>query len=651
MTIKENDVLKLASLFGDHAVLQQGKTIPVWGTATPLGRIECRLGRLIAATVVSDDGRFMVRFPAQPAGGPFELSVRDTATDESLTLHDLYIGEVWLASGQSNMELPLAGTGAGGREAMRHADLPRVRFYTVPVTTYPAGRSEANGSWQVCSPATAGNVSAIAFHFARHRQPDAGTAVGVIVAAYGGTNIEAWLSRAALMAEPEYAAESAGYDSACCAPELYAAFPKNEELFNRGLREQKFWEQLLPVMPENTGVRHGWEKPAFDDAAWERMVLPDSWTLAGYNHAGVFWYRLAVELPTAWAGNELELGLGAADKADITYFNGETVGATGDARDMQYWMTPRRYAVPGRLVKAGRNVIAVRVASAVSICADGGLIGPAAAMTLALKGRPDTAIPLAVEWRFKMEHNLGIDGAEKLRLLGPGEAHSLHMMFDNMIAPLAPYAVRGAIWYQGEANAICGAARYRRLLGALMADWKRQWGQSGFEFLIVQLPGFQAPRLYSEKSTWALLREAQAQAAADQRQPPPVVTIDCGDADNLHPPNKEPVGQRLALAAAGKSSGPQFRDMNVSNGRLQLVFDTSGACLTVRGEKLDGFVVAGRDGVFHPAQATIKDATTVEVQCREVAEPCAVRYAWSNNPAMANLTDDTGLPAAPFRQE
>lgn len=647
----EHAALKLATMFGDHAVLQQGKTVPVWGQSQPLNRIACRLGNIMVNTVASDDGRFMVRFPAQPAGGPFVLQVDDLTSGETLSLHDLYIGDVWLASGQSNMEMKLRDTDDAGTAAVGATDLPLVRFYHVPLSTYPAGRREANGQWQVCSPATAGDFSAVAFHFAANRHQDTGAAVGILLAACGGTNIEAWLSRSALRQEADYAAELDVYDNASSRPDLFAAYPKNDDLFNRELREQRFFAELFPAMPENLGLQRGWQRTEFNDSDWEGMALPDSWTLAGYNHAGVFWYRLSVTLPDAWAGNDLELGLGAVDKADITYFNGEPVGATGDGVDMQYWLTRRHYRVPGKLVKAGRNVIAVRAVSAVSICADGGLIGPATAMKLAIKDRPETALSLAVEWRFRMEHNLGRDGAEKMRMLGAGEAHSLHMMFDNMIAPLLPYAVRGAIWYQGEANAICGAAHYRRLLGALITDWTHQWGQRDFAFLIVQLPGFQTPRLYSEKSTWAWLREAQTQAAADKGQPPPVVTIDCGDADNLHPLKKAPIGKRLALAAAGKSSGPRFRAMerNHDNNKLLLQFDTFGASLAVRGEKLGGFVMAGSDGVFHPARAWIKNRTTIEVCCTEVAEPHAVRYAWSNHPAMANLTDDNGLPAAPFR--
>jgi sialate O-acetylesterase len=643
---KENSVLRLASVFGDHAVLQREVAIPVWGAGTPLGQIECRLGAAAAMTVASEDGRFMVRFGPQAAGGPLTLRVTDLASGEEIVRKDIYIGEVWVASGQSNMEMPLSGVG----DADPKADLPRVRFYRVPVTAYPAGRREAGGYWEVCTPETAGKFSAVAFYFARARQPEVGVAVGIIQSAMGGTNIEAWMSRAALLEVPEYAAEMAEYDRAGSDPKLFAAYPKNERLFDMDVRVTDLWRRIFPAMPENTGEPNGWAKPEFDDSRWETMALPDNWTMAGYNHAGVFWFRRGVELPASWAGKDLVLGLGAVDKADITYFNGVKIGATGDGVDMAYWNRLRRYEVPGTLVRAGRNVLAVRAASAVSICMDGGLIGPAEAMTVAVKGRPETAISLAGDWRFKMEHNLGTDGAEKMRLMGAGGTQSLHILFDNMIAPLIPYAVRGALWYQGEANAICGAGRYRKLLGGLIRDWPRQWGQREFAFLIVQLPGCQAPRLHSPHSQWALLREAQALAAADTGQPPAVVTIDCGDPVEQHPVKKEPVGRRLALTAAGRY-GPAFKSMKREGARLRVEFETYGSPLAVRGTELDGFVIAGGDGVFHPATAEISSPDTVTVFCPEVKEPVTVRYAWSNNPARANLTNRAGWPAGPFRAE
>jgi sialate O-acetylesterase len=402
-------------------------------------------------------------------------------------------------------------------------------------------------------------------------------------------------------------------------------------------------------MPENAGACDGWQKPEYDDSNWKSMTLPDSWTLAGYNHAGIFWYRLNIDLPKSWDGKDLELGLGAADKSDITYFNGEQIGATGDdALDLCYWDKPRKYVVPGKWVRAGKNVIAVRVSSAVSICTDGGLTGPAEAMYVALKDQPKSAISLATDWRMKMEHNFGIEGADKMRLLGPGEAHSLHILFDNMISPLIPYAVRGAVWYQGEANAICTVGRYRDLLKTLIRDWQRQWGEYEMKFLVVQLPGYATPRLYSERSTWALLREAQMQATAETGQPPAICTIDCGDVTNLHPLNKELVGRRLAMSSAGKY-GPTFKTMMLEKSSLRLEFSTYGSALQVRGTKLDGFVVAGEDGVFHPAEAKVISENTVLVSCPQVKKPVAVRYAWSNNPSMANLINSEGYPALPFR--
>jgi len=643
--------MKLATIFCDHAVLQQKKNIPVWGTATPLARIAGRLGNTEAVTVAGDDGRFRLYFPAQTPVGPLILEVQDLTSHEKVTLTDVYIGEVWLAAGQSNMELTLAGTGELGAATIAAADRPLVRFYVVPVTAYPSGRSEAGGTWTVSTPAAAGAFSAVAYHFAEQRQRDTGMAVGIIQAACGGTNIEAWLSRGALLRLNDYEAEVEQYDPAGCAPELFARYPDNRALFDRGQREVDFWKRRFLPLPENVGAERGWQRPDYDDSAWERMELPDSWTMAGYNHAGVFWFRLSIDLPSDWAGKDLELDLGAVDKGDITFFNGEFVGATGDGLEMQCWQEFRHYSVPGKLVKPGRNLLAVRAASAVSICADGGLIGPASKMWLRRRDKQGAAIPLAGVWKLKMEHDLGIDGAEKMRLLGAGECHSLHMMFDNLIAPVIPYAVRGAVWYQGEANAICGAGRYRSLLGGLIRDWRRQWAQREYDFLTVQLPGFQEPRLYSELSTWAQLREAQELATIDCGTPPPITTIDGGDIFDLHPKDKRPVGARLARAAAGQSTGPRAKTAVRHGHSLRVTFVTGGSALQVRGDRLDGFVIAGNDGVYQPAEARIRDSETVELTSASVPAPERVCYAWTNNPSMANLTDADGLPAAPFRLE
>lgn len=637
--------LKISPLFQDHAVFQRDIMIPVWGDAGPEHQVRCTFGHTVSMTVSNSCGRFMLRLPCRGAGGPFEIVFEDLQSGEKISFSDIWVGEVYLVSGQSNMEFPLKGL--DDFEKIRNAgrlDNPDVRYFNVPVAAGPAPAGDTGGHWQEAAGNATGDFSGVGFLFAEKIAARNGLKVGVIDASRGGTGIESWMSREALLKNPLLTDKVLEFDRLSYSTDIYEKLPPGrllpepDELILNMLSEHR------AELPANKGLELGFAEPEFDDRHWRTVELPDSWNLAGYNHAGIFWYRITIDLPQEAAGRELELSLGAVDKGDITYFNGKEIGRTGDGIDMSYWNHPRVYKVCGELVRAGCNTIAVRAASLFAIATQGGLTGPAE-MMFARVG--DLKIPLDVEWRCHMEYNAGNKLSEALVMSGPGEPHSQHILFDNMIAPLIPYAIRGVLWYQGECNAISQAAGYCDLLQGLIRDWKYRWGQVKMDFIVIQLPGYQAKRLVSSHSQWALLREAQMQCGE-----PLVVTCDAGAENDLHPRDKSIVAIRAADIADALLNGrepvysPQLLSVTLDRLKIQVKFDTYGSKLEFRGDP-DGFAV-GEKNTLYRAKAVIISDDTVELSHPNLKDPEIIYYGWSNFPT-GNLYNTEGLPAAPFR--
>ncbi len=640
MLMKQNKgsyTLKLSPLFSDHAVFQRGIPIPVWGWTKPSVLVRATLGDSEVGTLSAPDGRFLLRLPPRPAGGPYELTV--TADGESVTVKDVCVGEVWLASGQSNMQMTVAGCGTQGDEAIAASAESGVRMFTVPNRAKLGGQPDAEGAWRIASPDTTGAFSAVAFHFAARLREALQVPVGIINSSWGGTIVEAWTSREALVANPDTRAWTERYEATLHATDFWE-IPRQ-------------FEFAYPADPGNTGLEKGWARPDFDDAVWPEMELPRQWQQDGHNFSGVFWFRLAVDVPESWAGKDLDLQIGAVDKQDTTYFNGVQIGATGKDHEEHHWNFPRHYTVPGRLVKAGRNVVAVR---AYSFVHHGGMIGPANRMGLSLAGgKAVPLIPLAGRWRFHVEHNFGLVQTPPEGNMGPDAPNSPYMLYENMIRPIVPYGIGGTIWYQGESNA--ADRQYRGKLTALIRDWRRAWGQGDFPFLLVQLANFLNASAYEEGSHWARLREDQAKVLAEPGTGM-AVSIDLGEAQDIHPKNKKDVGLRLARWAlaqffgqSGPACGPLYAGMTIEGGAIRLRFDHTGAGLAARdGKALSHFVVAGLNRRFFPAEVRI-DGNTVVVRSAAVPDPVAVRYAWADNPEGCNFCNQDGLPAGPFRTD
>ncbi|WFB36185.1 sialate O-acetylesterase [Kiritimatiellota bacterium B12222] len=637
--------MKLSSLFSDHMVLQRERPAPIWGWADPGEQLTvCFAGQQKQAVAANESGRWEVHIDTGPACAEGrELLITSTKTGEILRCIDVVVGDVWLSSGQSNMEWQLQNS-MNAESEISTAHHPNLRLFQVTKTAAGTPPSDVTGTWKPCSPASVETFSAVAYFFGRNLQQSTHIPIGLLNASWGGTRIETWMSREDLLADPHGAHEIEQYENPPRDPETL----RNRDLFSS---DPVAWLRAkIPADPGNTGKEKGWANPNFDDSAWSSFTAPSIWQKQGFPFNGVLWFRKRIEIPPAWKGKELNLHLGACDKHDTTYVNGTEVGRMGWEVE-NAWCTPRTYQVPGALVHSGEVVITTRVYSYMT---DGGLIGPASSMFLQPADAPsEPVLSLAGEWRVQVEHELGVHD-EPTRPLGPGNANTPHILYDNMIHPLAPFGLRGVIWYQGESNAEFPEA-YARLFPSMIRSWRKLF-DCDLPFYFVQLANYLAPQSQPSEGGWAWLRDAQTQTLhlPDTGM---AVTLDIGDETDIHPRNKQEVGRRLALLARrrlyGESevdSGPTFRSAEQVGNTLHISFDHAEGGLLCDNGKPDGFAIAGDDQKFVWAEAHIDD-TTVVVSSPEIPKPVSVRYAWANNPVRANLRNQAGLPASPFRSD
>ncbi len=637
--------VKLPSVIGDHMVLQQGMPAPVWGKAEPGEAVTVVFAGQTKKAVTGADGRWIVKLDAMKAT-PDQKGQDMTVTGKNtIKLQDVLIGETWICSGQSNMQFPLSGS-LNSKEEIAAANFPMIRLFTVPNKTAFVPQDDCEGKWMVCSPETANGFSAVGYFFGRHLYQTMKLPVGLINTSWGGTIAEAWVSAEALKKDlPEFI------------PDLEKALNPNET-YNKAIADYKnkmvdydaSVEKFYTLEEDLSGA----VKTAaldFDDSAWKTMNLPGNWEIRGLPDLdGIVWFRKTLEIPATWAGKDIILRPGPIDEVEVSWFNGVQVGARGKSRthDVQYWNQTRDYRVPGKLVKAGKNVMAVRVSDSNG---QGGFWGaPAETMFVELAdGSDKTQLSLAGDWKYSVEYKLPV------RPSNPDTPNRPSLLFNAMINPLIPFALRGAIWYQGESNA-GRALQYRTLLPTLIIDWRTRFGAGDFTFLIVQLANFM-PRAESPKdSAWAELREAQTLTTTKLPKVGQALAIDIGDAKDIHPKNKQEVGRRLGLAAEVIAydrkvpySGPVFKSMQVSDGKAELSFTQIDGGLKVKGDALKGFAICGADKKYVWAQAQIKGDKVI-VSAAEVTQPVAVRYAWGDNPE-CNLVNGADLPAVPFRTD
>jgi sialate O-acetylesterase len=621
--------VELPALFSDHMVLQRELPVPVWGTATPREQIVVTVAGQRKETVAAEDGRWRVVLDPLAAGGPYEMVV---AGREEVRFSDVLIGEVWLGSGQSNMEMPLAGWGRilDYETEIARADYPEIRLFQVErVTALRPQTDVASDGWRHCSPEAVEEFSSTAYFFARRIHRETGIPVGIIHSSWGGTVAEAWTSARSLETLDDFREAVQGLGGL-----TERDVEEMEQAFEEAMRERE-----RAIANDDKGLQTGsksWAAGDLDDSAWPTMSLPSKWEDAELPDLdGVVWFRRQVDMPSGWSGEDLVLSLGPIDDADETFFNGQLIGAT------EQWDLPRVYSVPANLVRSGSNVIAVR---ALDTYLGGGLWGEPGDLKLQRPG--GESISLAGPWLYQVGLEL-----EPLPP-SPSDPNQPTVLYNGMIKPLAPYAIRGVIWYQGESNS-SRAYQYRSLFSTLIRDWRKLWGQGDFPFYFVQLAAFDPGLL--EKDKWPELREAQLMALS-LPETGMAVAIDIGNPNDVHPKNKQEVGNRLARLALKRvygqevaDSGPLYRSADREGTVMRIAFDRTEGGLEAKGGALRGFVVAGEDREFHPAEARIDDETVV-VWSSKVPEPVAVRYGWEDAPD-CNLYDQAGLPASPFRTD
>jgi len=638
--------MKLAAIFSDNMVFQHGIKVPVWGWSEPGDKITVEFDSQRKSAVAQKDGKWTaVLNPLKISSSPRTMTVSSKISKSSnLQITNIIVGDVWACSGQSNMEWVVNNSNNPAHETAA-ANYPNIRLFSVPRVADVNPKQDIAGAWSCCSPDTVGGFSAVGYFFGREIHRKTGIPLGLINTSWGGTCAETWTSPEAMNSDPIFKKVLRDYAFAIANPDKFQ---------KETIAKQKEWAEKYDIKDTvNVGESKGWQNPDTDTAKWKEMDLPRNWQSVGHVHSGIFWFRKVVDIPADWEGKELTLSLGALDKSDVTYFNGVRVGSITMEQRPDAWSTPRVYTVPGNLVKAGHNLISVRVYSNIY---QGGFIGTPAQMKIFPSDKKDSkSISISGIWKYELEANFGLVPSPPPPPLGQGNPNSPCILFNNMIKPLLPFGIKGAIWYQGESNAD-RAKQYRKLFPLMIKSWRKSWRQGNFPFYFVQLANYNPYRHHPDESAWAELREAQTMTLSLPNTGMAVIT-DIGEANDIHPRNKQDVGLRLALAALVKDygfknivySGPIYKSMKPEKEKIRLSFDHVGGGLVAHGSTLKGFSIAGKDRKFIWADAVI-DGNTVVVSSPKVSQPVAVRYAWAENPD-CTLYNSSDLPASPFRTD
>ena len=618
-------------------VLQRGKANTIWGWSDAGDTVTVQIGDKTASGTAGSDHKWQVKIEPPAVGGPYTVRISGRQTVE---LHNVLVGDLWLCGGQSNMGLPLRFTN-NAADVVKESNYPNIRFFTVQGQAAYHHTDVIGGSWKVVSPQTADWVSAVAYYFARRVQQDIHVPIGLVIDAVGGTPAESWTSGDALRPLHDFDVPLA---------ELARVTAEGAPEYGNYVMH---WYDRYDI-----GQKEHWAAFDLDDSDWKPVQIPGGFAELGVpDTPAVAWFRKEITLPDPLpkpapqsnpapgpfprGGNMLYLG--SIERMDTAYMNGVEVGASA-------WVeNPRVYFIRPGVLKPGLNVIAVRV---LKTKADGGFLSKPEDLHLTLADH--SSIPLAGQWKGK----LSVDARPPHPLPIAYENWPVMpaVLYEGMLEPITPLAITGAIWYQGEQNSPRGY-EYRKILPVMIADWRKLFDQGSFPFYIVQLPAFkQRSATPVEGDEWAETRESQALTAANVPDSCLAVTIDTGDPDNIHVKDKQPVGDRLALCALAKHygekvtySGPTLTSVERRKGDIRLRFAHADGGLVVKGDKLAEFSIAGDDRKWYWADARI-NGNTVIVSSPSVPNPKEVRYAWQSNPA-ATLFNGAGLPAAPFRTD
>lgn len=617
----------LPKIFTDNMVLQRDAPIPVWGWASPGETVKVVLNGKTVSVKTAKNGKWLVKLPVMIAGGPYTLSVEGK---NRIALTNVLIGDVWICSGQSNMQWAVNQTNFQLTDTsfIKNA---QIRLFTVYVDTDYMPREDVKGSgWQLLSVDNISKFSAVAFHFGRYTEQQLHVPIGLISDNLGATNIETWMSNDALMQFPQF--------KKVIAPDV-----------ERGKNFAQLTAEFEKMKPEwyknyyykGIGVDQQWYKPETNLADWKPIdASGNTWEKEPdlKDHDGEVWFRTTFDVPEADRGKDYHIPLAQIDDYDIAWVNGVKVGENYGKHNHH------GYTVKADVLKPTGNVLVVRVFDVGGI---GGFTTSPFWTGAVMKGT----------WIYKK--GSAIDAAKFPKPVVPSATpfSSPSVLYNGSIAPLTKLSIKGAIWYQGEGNADRGY-EYRELFPAMINDWRKQWAQGDFPFLFVQLANYYAESPKPVESPWAELREAQAMALVVPNTSM-ATAIDIGEAGDIHPKNKLEVGKRLGMAAMKvayhkdvECSGPTLKEFHLQDNKVIVSYDHAQGGLVCRDkyEYVTGFQIAGDDKKFHWAKAKI-EGNTVIVFSDEVDRPVAIRYAWDNNPGKLSLYNAAGLPAVPFRTD
>ncbi|CAN5672060.1 sialate O-acetylesterase [soil metagenome] len=619
--------VRLPKIFGDNMVLQRGQQIPVWGWADSKEKITIKFNKQTKTVVADRYGKWRINLDNEQAGGPFEMEVTGKNT---IRFADVLVGDVWVCSGQSNMEFALVNA-TGAATEIASANFPQIRHIEVmkAIATKPQDDIKG-GEWNVCSPETAGKFTAVGYYFAKKLQKELNVPIGLIHTSWGGTHVETWISREAFEKDEAF-------------KDMIAAMPKMNLDSLAKEKERATFEVVRTLQGSFDNGKtptNNWKDISLNDSKWPTIQLPALWESKGLPDLdGIVWFRKKITVSEADAGKPAVLELAMIDDADTTYVNGIMVGATNG------YNVPRKYTIPAGVLKAGDNLIAIRV---LDTGGGGGVYGSADDLKITIGSSTQL---LAGAWVFKVASLL-----EGTTSVGPNSYPTL--LFNAMLNPLIPFGIKGAIWYQGESNA-GRAFEYRRSFPLMITDWRNRWKEGDFPFYFVQLASYNSANGNSTNgSTWGELREAQT-LTLSLPNTGMAVTTDIGNPTDIHPRNKKDVGERLAAVALNKTykkenvfSGPVFESMKIEGDKAILSFSNTGSGLITKNKYgyVEGFEIAGDNRQFKYAKALI-DGNKIIVFQDGISTPVSVRYGWADDASDDNLFNKEGFPAGPFRTD
>jgi len=619
--------VRLPKLVSDGMILQRDTPIKIGGWATIGEKVTIEFNNQSFNTVTGNDGKWQIILPKQKAGGPFVMEIK---ASNHISLKDILFGDVWLCSGQSNMEYPMNRLTDRYADVIDRCENNNIRQFKVPQSfDFNAPKEDyPSGNWIKVTPKTILDYSAVAYFFARDLYEKYHIPIGIINASVGGSPAETWMSVEALKEFPNYLAEAEKF--------------KDQSYINQIQRNERKasndWYVKLNQTDKGLQSYPSWKEPAFNATSWPSMPVPSYWADQGLGEVnGAVWFRKEIEVPVSMIGKPVRLLMGRIVDADSVFINGKCVGTTA------YQYPQRNYKVPSGVLQSGKNTIVVRVIN------NSGRGGFVLEKPYKLFSEKDT-IQLTGNWQYQLGCTMTpTPGQTSVNLKPTG-------LYNGMLAPANNYAIKGAAWYQGESNAD-RYEEYQKLLTDLITDWRLKRNQGNFPFIIVQLPNFMDAKDQPSESSWASLRDAQLKTSLSVENTALTVNIDLGDWNDVHPQNKQDVGNRMALAAERiaysekkiVASGPIYQSMKIKGNKVVLTFTNCGGGLIAKdGKALKQFAIAGADGKFIWAKAKIEGSKVI-VWNDAISNPVTVRYAWADNPDGANLFNAEELPASPFK--